>query len=56
MQLVAVYFPPFQKIFKTVALHPHDWVIVAGASLILILIIEVAKYLFVLTVKDRFKT
>lgn len=48
MQLTAIYYPPFQKIFNTVALQFSDWTIVGVASIFLILLIEITKYFFVL--------
>lgn len=53
LQILAVYFPPLQKIFKTTALTFTDWLIVIGVSLLWVLVIEVTKWIFSARRKKR---
>ncbi|MFA6271822.1 MAG: HAD-IC family P-type ATPase [Patescibacteria group bacterium] len=46
LQLIAIYFDPFQKIMQTVPLDWFDWGIIATASTIIIVLIEITKSLF----------
>ena len=48
MQLMAVYFSPLQKVFRTVALRFEDWVIIGIACVIIIVLIELTKHIFIL--------
>jgi Ca2+-transporting ATPase len=46
LQLIAIYFGPFQKIMETVPLNWYDWGVVAIASIIIIILIEITKAFF----------
>jgi Ca2+-transporting ATPase len=46
LQLIAVYFGPFQKIMQTVPLNWSDWGVVAIASIVIIILIEATKAYF----------
>jgi len=56
MQLIAIYLPFFQKIFKTVPLSLREWSLVLGVSLLVILIIELIKWIFLVSRKRKYKT
>ncbi|MFW0862493.1 MAG: cation-translocating P-type ATPase [Candidatus Komeilibacteria bacterium] len=47
VQLLALYIPFFQRILRTTALNMMEWGIVLGASLVVILLIELIKYIFI---------
>lgn len=47
IQLLALYIPFFQKILRTTALNWTEWGVVLGASLIVIFLIELIKYIFI---------
>lgn len=46
LQIVAVYQPYLQKIFKTVPLNIYDWYLVIAFSLLIVGVIEIYKYFF----------
>ncbi len=46
MQLVAIYFPPMQKIFETVPLSLSDWLWVMVVGVFLIFLIETVKVFY----------
>jgi Ca2+-transporting ATPase len=43
LQLIAVYLPPLQELLGTVSLGWRDWVVVAGCSVALLIIVEIIK-------------
>lgn len=43
LQLLAIYFPPLQNLFSTVALNLKDWVFIIILGLITVLIIDIRK-------------
>ena len=56
LQLIVVYTPVFQAVFKTVALSPADWVLIAAVSLPLVCAGEVYKYMSGLMMRKNSKT
>jgi Ca2+-transporting ATPase len=51
IQLFAFYFPPLQAVLGTVPLGWFEWVAVAGSAVAVIVLIEVIKYIFIVTQK-----
>ena len=47
MMAAAVYMPFLQELLRTVPLHPEDWLIVAALGIAEIILIEIAKKLFI---------
>ncbi|TSC76998.1 MAG: Ca2+-transporting ATPase [Parcubacteria group bacterium Gr01-1014_31] len=45
LQMLAVYEPHFQKVFRTVPLLPADWVMIGVLALAVLGVIEIMKYL-----------
>jgi Ca2+-transporting ATPase len=43
LQLIVIFVPQLNKLFKVVPLNPVQWLIVAGASLLIIPIVEIVK-------------
>lgn len=52
-QLGAVYIPSMQKLFRTVPLGLHEWVIVTGLALIKLIGIELTKEYFIIRRRKR---
>ncbi|MBU1166810.1 cation-transporting P-type ATPase [Patescibacteria group bacterium] len=53
LQIAAIYFAPLQKIFRTVPLSWQDWGIIFAAALVLIVIIEIVKWIFLVRRKKH---
>ncbi|HHW49585.1 MAG TPA: calcium-translocating P-type ATPase, SERCA-type [Clostridiaceae bacterium] len=53
LQLIVIIVPQLSKIFKVVPLNPVQWLIVAGASLLIIPIVEIVKLAW--TLRSRVK-
>jgi Ca2+-transporting ATPase len=47
MLMVAVYFPPFQILLKTIPLRFSDWLIILGLGIIQLFLVEITKWLFI---------
>lgn len=47
IQLAAIYFPPLQKILKTVPLGLYEWSFVAGACILVVVVTESVKQFFI---------
>lgn len=47
LQIMAIYLPVLQGIFRTVPLGGFEWLVVIGGSMVLIVVIEVIKYIFI---------
>ncbi|MFW9934292.1 MAG: calcium-translocating P-type ATPase, SERCA-type [Candidatus Thorarchaeota archaeon] len=45
LQLMIVYFPPFQVVFRTVPLLLQDWIIIILLSLLVFVVVEIYKFL-----------
>jgi len=46
MQVLVVYVPFLQKVFKTVGLDLWEWLMVFGLGLVLVGMIEVVKWIY----------
>ncbi len=47
MLILAIYWPPFQTILRTVPLEPFYWLLILGFGLMNLFIIELIKFLFI---------
>lgn len=47
MLMGAIYFPPFQRLLKTVPLEHNDWLILGIISIIQIFLVEITKWYFI---------
>jgi len=47
MQILAIYLPPLQKVFRTVPLNLRDWIMTLAFSLLGVLLIEISKHFFI---------
>jgi len=45
LQVLILYYPPLQNLFKVTAIRPQEWLIVFGSAIISFLILEAAKQL-----------
>lgn len=53
LQLIAVYLPGLQRVFKTAPLGGFDWPIIVAAILAIIISIEITKSIFILKKKNE---
>ncbi len=53
LQLLVIYWPPLQSIFKTVPLRGYDWYWILGLSAIGFLLMELSKFLDILTPQPK---
>jgi Ca2+-transporting ATPase len=53
LQLMAIYLPLAQKFLHTVSLNLFDWSLVLGVSLIVLLMIEFFKFIFIHRAKNK---
>jgi Ca2+-transporting ATPase len=51
LQLLVVYWKPFQSIFQTVPLTLSDWLLAIGVSSLIIVVEEIRKFFYRLTMK-----
>ncbi|MBU1119243.1 cation-transporting P-type ATPase [Patescibacteria group bacterium] len=51
LQILAVYFGPLQRLFKTVPLSFYDWMVVLIGSIVVIVVIEVVKWIFIARIR-----
>lgn len=49
----AIYVPFFQNLLKTVPLGVYEWLLVIALGIVNILLIEIAKYIFIIRHKDK---
>jgi Ca2+-transporting ATPase len=53
MICLAIYFPPFQTIFKTVSLDFKTWTVLLGFGILNIILIEIVKLIFTILRKKQ---
>lgn len=53
LQLVGLYVPFFNNILRTRPLTPHEWALVGGVCLLIVVIIELAKFIRITFLRRR---
>jgi len=54
LMLIAIYWPPLQKILSTTSLDLNAWLIVFAVGLLNIIMIEAIKYIFIIKTKKQY--